>query len=152
MQVNPQPYYLNNDENIVKMSKLNYLKTTLWGPTCDSLDMIRKNIYLPEMDTGDWMIFREMGAYTICAASNFNGFKKPTIKYYLDNYTINTLKTLLCWPRIMKLIMTIEKDQEDLELLEPKLRSSCNELNQLHQMLSKIHNNKNKEIGLIPVH
>jgi len=139
MKVNPQPYYLNNDENIVKMSKLNYLKTTLWGPTCDSLDKIRDNIYLPEMEIGDWIIFREMGAYTICAASNFNGFKLPTIKYYLDHYTINTLKSLICWPRIKNVIMKLEKkEKEDFEIFETKLLPLCNDLNQLKQILPKI--------------
>lgn len=154
MKVNPQPYYLNNDENNVKMSKLNYLKTTLWGPTCDSLDMIRKNIYLPEMEIGDWIIFREMGAYTICAASNFNGFKKPIIKYYLDNYTIKTLKTLFCWPRIKNVITKIEKkDQEDLENFESKLLPSRNDLNQLQQILPILHDNQTtNDIGLIKVH
>jgi len=136
MKVNPQPYYLNNDENIVKMSKLNYMKTTLWGPTCDSLDKIRENIYLPEMEIGDWMIFREMGAYTICAASNFNGFKLPTIKYYLDNFTINTLKNLICWPRIKNVIMKIDKkDREEFEVFKTKLLPLCNERNQLRQIL-----------------
>jgi len=153
MKVNPQPYYLNNDENNVKMSKLNYLKTTLWGPTCDSLDMIRKNIYLPEMEIGDWIIFREMGAYTICAASNFNGFKLPIIKYYLDNYTINTLRTFLCWPRIKNVIMKIEeKERDDIDLFDNKILPTYNELNKFQQIMPKIHRSNSKDMGLIPVH
>lgn len=151
-QVNPQPYYLNNDENAVKMSKLNYLKTTLWGPTCDSLDMIRKDIYLPEMEIGDWIIFREMGAYTIASASNgFNGFKIPQIKYYLDNYTIKTLKNLVCWPRIYSVLMKIEKkEQDEIDLFEINLISAYNELKQLKHLLP---NHKVKDMtGLIPVH
>lgn len=83
VKVEPQPYYLTNDENVIKMSKLNYLNSTLWGPTCDSLDCIRKNIYLPEMHIGDWVVFREMGAYTISTSCTFK--YHLFFKIYLSN-------------------------------------------------------------------
>ena len=35
---------------------------------------------MPELHTGDWIIFRDMGAYTMCAASSFNGM--PMAKRY----------------------------------------------------------------------
>ncbi|KAI9000228.1 pyridoxal-dependent decarboxylase [Gaertneriomyces semiglobifer] len=54
---------------------------SMWGPTCDSIDCIGRNFSLPEMQVGDWVHFDNMGAYTMCAASNFNGFKKSTIIY-----------------------------------------------------------------------
>ena len=31
------------------------------------------------MNIGDWMYFPNMGAYTIAAASKFNGFKQPKV-------------------------------------------------------------------------
>ncbi|KAI0234849.1 Ornithine decarboxylase [Lamellibrachia satsuma] len=51
--------------------------SSLWGPTCDELDCIKKQCLLPELNTGDWLVFRNMGAYTMCAASAFNGMPKP---------------------------------------------------------------------------
>ncbi|CAG8742786.1 7507_t:CDS:1, partial [Acaulospora morrowiae] len=54
---------------------------SIWGPTCDSIDCITKNGFLPELLPGDWLYFEEMGAYTICAASQFNGFKKSEVLY-----------------------------------------------------------------------
>jgi len=54
---------------------------SVWGPTCDSLDCLTKNSMLPELNVGDWLYFEEMGAYTICAASEFNGFRKSKILY-----------------------------------------------------------------------
>ena len=33
------------------------------------------------MNVGDWMYFPNMGAYTIAAASKFNGFKQPKVIY-----------------------------------------------------------------------
>ena len=57
--------------------------STIWGPTCDSLDCLTKNYPMPELQIGDWMIFEDFGAYTISAGCEFNGFPRPTI-YYMD--------------------------------------------------------------------
>ncbi|EDO44188.1 predicted protein [Nematostella vectensis] len=57
-------------------------QTSIWGPTCDSMDCITKNMMLPKVEVGEWLFFKYMGAYTQSAASTFNGFKKPT-KFYL---------------------------------------------------------------------
>ncbi|KAJ3135768.1 Antizyme inhibitor 1 [Physocladia obscura] len=54
---------------------------SIWGPTCDSIDCITKEGLLPELNVGDWMYFENMGAYTLAAASKFNGFKKTEIIY-----------------------------------------------------------------------
>ena len=50
---------------------------TIYGPTCDSMDCIGKNLMLPECNVGDWFKFENMGAYTSAAASTFNGMPKP---------------------------------------------------------------------------
>jgi len=54
----------------------------IFGPTCDSLDVVVKEILLPKLEVGDWIVFPHMGAYTSAAASEFNGFRK-THKYYV---------------------------------------------------------------------
>ena len=56
-----------------------YYSSSIWGPTCDGLDRILERCNLPEMHVGDWMPFENMGAYTIAAASTFNGFQRPNI-------------------------------------------------------------------------
>lgn len=43
---------------------------SIWGPTCDSIDCITKATFLPQLNVGDWLYFENMGAYTMCAASN----------------------------------------------------------------------------------
>ncbi|KAK1698380.1 hypothetical protein QYE76_015077 [Lolium multiflorum] len=48
--------------------------STVFGPTCDSLDTVVTGYQLPEMSIGDWLLFDDMGAYTTACASNFNGF------------------------------------------------------------------------------
>jgi ornithine decarboxylase len=46
--------------------------SVLAGPTCDSIDVVREDIPLPELQIGDLVIGRMMGAYTACSASDFN--------------------------------------------------------------------------------
>lgn len=56
---------------------------SIWGPTCDGLDQVFEYGTLPELAVGAWVVFENMGAYTLCAASSFNGFQKPKTYYYL---------------------------------------------------------------------
>ncbi|XP_076155759.1 ornithine decarboxylase [Alosa pseudoharengus] len=55
----------------------------IWGPTCDGLDRIVENSTLPDLQVGDWLLFENMGAYTVAAASTFNGFQRPDIHYVM---------------------------------------------------------------------
>lgn len=48
--------------------------SSLWGPTCDSVDLIMESCILPELDVGDWIYFENLGAYALSACSKFNGF------------------------------------------------------------------------------
>ncbi|XP_076834815.1 ornithine decarboxylase [Brachyhypopomus gauderio] len=57
---------------------------SIWGPTCDGLDRIVEQCSLPDMQVGDWLLFENMGAYTVAASSTFNGFQKPDIHYIMS--------------------------------------------------------------------
>lgn len=57
-------------------------KCCLFGPTCDGFDVIIKEHSFPELEEGDHIMWRDMGAYTSAAASKFNGFPKPRVWYY----------------------------------------------------------------------
>jgi len=55
---------------------------SVWGPTCDSIDCVCPLTSLPAaLDVGDWLGFDDMGAYTLCAASTFNGFDLSEVHY-----------------------------------------------------------------------
>jgi len=56
-------------------------KSIIFGPTCDSIDLITDNIMLPELAIGDWIYVENFGAYTLAASSWFNGFKTTICKY-----------------------------------------------------------------------
>lgn len=48
---------------------------SIWGPTCDGIDRISEICTLRGLlDVGDWLYFEDMGAYTKCSATRFNGF------------------------------------------------------------------------------
>lgn len=59
-------------------------RTTMWGPTCDSIDVVVKGIPFPDTNVGEWIFFENMGAYTTAAASSFNGFAPPAPFYVLN--------------------------------------------------------------------
>ena len=53
-----------------------------FGPTCDSADKLPRSLMLPDgINTGDFILFGAMGAYTVSSRSNFNG-------YYPDNWAV----------------------------------------------------------------
>jgi len=56
-------------------------KSRLFGPTCDSIDLISNDIMLPELAVGEWVYVEDFGAYTVASSSSFNGFKTNVFKY-----------------------------------------------------------------------
>jgi len=61
-------------------SRVDFMHTTLAGPTGDSLDIIAREVMLPSyLKEGDRLIFENAGAYTVTMSSPFNGFPKPEL-------------------------------------------------------------------------
>ena len=47
----------------------------VYGPTCDTLDVLPRPLLLPEgIEPGDFIVFDSMGAYTVAVRTSFNGF------------------------------------------------------------------------------
>ena len=55
--------------------------STFFGPTCDSMDIIYKDIMMPELYIGDWLYVENFGSYTNAPGASFNGFKTIDIIY-----------------------------------------------------------------------
>jgi ornithine decarboxylase len=54
----------------------------VYGPTCDSADVLPRPVPLPDtIAKDDFILFGAMGAYTVSSRSNFNG-------YYPDNWAL----------------------------------------------------------------
>ncbi len=60
-------------------------KSIVVGNTCDSLDTISQETYLPKLEVGDFVYVKNMGAYTVTSRSTFNGFD------YTRSYYIKTI-------------------------------------------------------------
>ena len=51
------------------------LDFTIYGPTCDNMDVLPATVNLPaDIREGDWIEFGHIGAYSNALATNFNGF------------------------------------------------------------------------------
>jgi ornithine decarboxylase len=57
----------------------------IWGPTCDSYDVLPRLFFLPrDIGEDDWVEFGLLGAYSQASTTAFNGFDKR-LQYYVDN-------------------------------------------------------------------
>ncbi|PNS20520.1 Ornithine decarboxylase [Sphaceloma murrayae] len=62
------------------------IEYSIWGPTCDGIDCISESWSSPfTLDVGDWLYFEEMGAYTKCSATKFNGFSDSHDTIYVSS-------------------------------------------------------------------
>ncbi len=88
----------------------NLYSSTVFGPTCDSMDVLSRGVLLPKMSIGDWMYFQNMGAYTSAAASSFNGFP-TTDKFYVCSVKPQHFTRLVTKGRV-NVDLTEEKKEE----------------------------------------
>ncbi|PIL28106.1 hypothetical protein GSI_09757 [Ganoderma sinense ZZ0214-1] len=78
----PQPYVLSLNGSFHVPARVPLRASSVWGPTCDALDCVCAVVRLPAtLAVGDWLAFENMGAYTVCAASQFNGFEVSRVVY-----------------------------------------------------------------------
>ena len=66
--------------------------STIWGPTCDSADCVYKDVKLPQLRNGDWLMWNNAGAYTVAGACDFNGieFTTPNKVYVYSDSAVDT--------------------------------------------------------------
>ncbi|XP_055885660.1 ornithine decarboxylase-like [Biomphalaria glabrata] len=62
-------------------------RSILWGPTCDGLDCVMRECLLPDLEVGQSLYFRDMGAYTVTLSCDFNGIPRPLRFYICDDTT-----------------------------------------------------------------
>jgi ornithine decarboxylase len=70
------PFHAENSEAKKHLS-------VIFGQSCDSGDVIARDILLPELQIGDKVEFLDMGAYGVDICSEFNGFKNG-VSIFLD--------------------------------------------------------------------
>ncbi|ODV83330.1 hypothetical protein CANARDRAFT_203367 [[Candida] arabinofermentans NRRL YB-2248] len=78
--------FFENYSNDRSEKSVNNKEFSIWGPTCDGLDCISLNCKLShDVNVGDWLYFKNIGAYTSVASTCFNGFKNNTECLYVDS-------------------------------------------------------------------
>jgi len=65
----PKPNFLEDYSSDVLL-----YPSTIYGPTCDSIDVVLRDFPMPELEIDDFFYWENMGAYTIAASATFNGF------------------------------------------------------------------------------
>ncbi|CAO1596453.1 Ornithine decarboxylase [Xanthoria calcicola] len=79
----PYPRILSKQEHNDQGRATEY---SIWGPSCDGIDLISAACTLNGvLDVGDWLYFEEMGAYTRCSATKFNGFTNSHDVLYVSS-------------------------------------------------------------------
>jgi Pyridoxal-dependent decarboxylase, C-terminal sheet domain len=95
--------------------------STIFGPTCDSIDVICRSVLLPTLKVGDWLYFTNMGAYTMAAASSFNGFT-PSEKFYVCSVMPEYFEAMIAGPEA-----NAEAEAEALDSKLAALEPGCEE-------------------------
>ncbi len=54
---------------------------TVAGPTCDSVDVMERDLPMPDLKHGDIVVSPSMGAYSWATATEFNNFPKPQLVF-----------------------------------------------------------------------
>jgi diaminopimelate decarboxylase len=66
---------------------------TIAGPLCFAGDIVARDVLLPPVDEGDWIIIRDVGAYTLSMWSRHCSRGMPPVFGY-DPQNPNTLRIL----------------------------------------------------------
>jgi diaminopimelate decarboxylase len=67
--------------------------TTVAGPLCFAGDIVARDVLLPPIDTGDWILIRDVGAYTLSMWSRHCSRAIPAVLGYEPNHK-NPLRLL----------------------------------------------------------
>jgi len=94
-------------------------ESSVWGPTCDGLDCVLPSVSLPNISTGDWLYFNNMGAYTSTAGSTFNGMPRPRVYYVIQEEL---------WQKLQELSGEQEEEEEEEAEVEEEFGKGCEEV------------------------
>ncbi|XP_077975758.1 ornithine decarboxylase-like [Styela clava] len=78
------------------MKQKSTFKSRVWGPVLTSDDEVMDKVFLPKLDIGDWIFWRNMGAYSFAFNSSFNGYKTKTF------YDVISKEDLLLFQQLCK--------------------------------------------------
>lgn len=59
-------------------------RSVIWGRACDPHDVVIRDVLLPELDCGDWLVFDDSGAYRMTTSTLFNGFTDHPVYGFIE--------------------------------------------------------------------
>nr|XP_025712078.1 antizyme inhibitor 2 isoform X7 [Callorhinus ursinus] len=66
--------------------------SSLWGPVADGRDRVAEGLWLPQLHVGDWLVFENMGAYTVGMASPLGGTQTCRVTYAMSRVAWEALR------------------------------------------------------------
>lgn len=75
----------NHSSDVHVNSEREMYESKIWGPTCDSIDLVLDECRLPELSNEATLVFKDMGAYSLSIACSFNGMSLPRCIYVVSN-------------------------------------------------------------------
>ncbi|XP_058299451.1 antizyme inhibitor 2 isoform X1 [Hylobates moloch] len=77
--------------------------SSLWGPAVDGCDCVAEGLWLPQLHVGDWLVFDNMGAYTVGMGSPFGGTQACHITYAMSR---------VAWEALRRQLMAAEQEDD----------------------------------------
>ncbi|XP_071076973.1 antizyme inhibitor 2 isoform X2 [Desmodus rotundus] len=84
--------------------------SSLWGPALDGGDCVAEGLWLPQLHIGDWLVFENMGAYTVGMGSLFGGTRTCRITYAMSR---------VAWEALREQLLPAEQDGDTEGVCKP---------------------------------
>ncbi|XP_069333738.1 antizyme inhibitor 2 isoform X2 [Eulemur rufifrons] len=84
--------------------------SSLWGPVADGCDCVAEGLWLPQLQVGDWLVFDNMGAYTVGTGSLLGGTRACRITYAMSR---------VAWEALRGQLLPAEQDEDGEGVCKP---------------------------------
>uniref|UniRef100_A0A2K6FBX4 Antizyme inhibitor 2 n=1 Tax=Propithecus coquereli TaxID=379532 RepID=A0A2K6FBX4_PROCO len=84
--------------------------SSLWGPVADGCDCVAEGLWLPQLQVGDWLVFDNMGAYTVGTGSLLGRTRACRITYAMSR---------LAWEALRRQLLPAEQDEDAEGVCKP---------------------------------
>lgn len=84
--------------------------SSLWGPAVEGCDCVAEGLWLPQLQVGDWLVFDNMGAYTVDTKSLLGGTQARRVTYAMSR---------LAWEALRGQLLPAEEDQDAEGVCKP---------------------------------
>ncbi|KAL2772932.1 antizyme inhibitor 2 isoform 3 [Daubentonia madagascariensis] len=84
--------------------------SSLWGPAVDGCDRVAEGLWLPQLHVGDWLVFDNMGAYTVGTGSLLGGTQACRITYAMSR---------VAWEALRGQLLPAEQDEDAEGVCKP---------------------------------